>query len=129
MGKRVLKGERNQVTVKVDVVITGDYGETENIPIELTFVKVHEVDRIMDLFAFRGDDEVSTEDSDSAKKEVLTIIKDYLTGWNVTCADGEPVPCSGEDIEEVMNHREYRDAIIGGFQQVQLGYNSYKAKN
>lgn len=129
MSKKVYKGERERITVEVDVVQMVDFGKTENVPVKLTFIKEHLVDGLLELFSFKEDGELPAVDNETAKKEAVDIIKNYLVDWDIELADGEPEPLTAENIEEIMNHKAYRDAILGGFQQVQLGLNTLKAKN
>ncbi|MEW8027849.1 MAG: hypothetical protein AB2806_08930 [Candidatus Thiodiazotropha sp.] len=128
MSKKVYKGERERITVEVNAVMMADFGKIENVPVKLTFIKVHLVDSLLELFSFKEDGEPAV-DSETVNKEAVDIIKDYLVDWDIELADGEPEPLTAENIKEIMNHKAYRDAILGGFQQVQLGLNALKAKN
>lgn len=117
--RKVLKGEKDQITLTVDVQSMCDYGKVEPVPIELTFKKVANPQSIFELYEKAGDKKLSD----------LEAIKDHLLGWKITYDDDTLVEFTEENIELVMAVKEYKDAIITGFNQVQLGYDAVMAKN
>ena len=67
-----------------------------------------------------------TEDmSESEKAEIgdriIDDVKDMIVGWSIDDETNEPMPFNDENLDLVMNHPDYRNAIIKGFYDVQIG--------
>lgn len=117
---KVLKGIKNEITLKVTVHAMDDLGMETPVDIHLTFKKIHDPKKVQEIITA----------AENGETDDLTVMRDYLIGWHgVEFEDNEPVPFDDEHLEMVMSVREYKDAIVDGFTQVQLGYSNLKAKN
>jgi hypothetical protein len=117
---KILKGIKNEITLKATARVMGDMGKEDPVDFKLTFKRIHDPKKVMQLFNRAASGEI----------EDLDVMRDYLIGWEgIEFDDGAPVECNEENLELVMSVREYKDAIVNGFTQVQLGYGKLQAKN
>lgn len=116
---KTLKGIKNQITLTVDAELMDDNGEVETVPVEMTIVKINNIDEVNEMFL------------KFEKKELdeLEVLGDMLLDWNIKFDDGEMVPLNKENLAAVWQLAPYRNAIVRGFVQVQKGYNALQSKN
>tara|TARA_A100001201_G_scaffold143757_1_gene147253 strand:+ start:2619 stop:3023 length:405 start_codon:yes stop_codon:yes gene_type:complete len=57
------------------------------------------------------------------------LLADYLVGWKLDGADGQPIEFSEEALAEVAQVPEYRSALIVGLMECLTGKRSARAKN
>ncbi|MCG8004700.1 MAG: hypothetical protein JAY88_14770 [Candidatus Thiodiazotropha lotti] len=117
---KVAKGLRDQITLIVNAEMMLDYGEYEELPIEMTFIKINKQSEAKKIFAeFRTGD-----------LGVLDTIRKYLVKWDLTWKDGSPIQLDNdEDMELIWEYEPYAQAMVDGFGMVQLGYKKMQSKN
>jgi hypothetical protein len=63
---------------------------------------------------------------DTFKEQTL---REFMTGWDLGDEEGDPIIFLPDHVAEVLQHREYLDALWVGFETVQGGYQRLAAKN
>lgn len=114
-----LKGAKSEVEVHITVEVEGDLGKKTRVPFKATYKKLP-VSEAKDVLDKCRDGEMTDDD----------VIDQYLIGWRDLKGDGdEEVDFCLEAVQQAMQLREYRVALVEGFMVVQLGQKVVDAKN
>lgn len=117
----ILKGVKDKIDVKVTAEVASDNGRTINVPFVTTFRKLtaEEVDQARELITVEKDDHGKiTKDA----ADVDVIMDSYLLDWsNVPTETGEPFPYNPDNLAEMLEAPEYRDALYRGFYEATFG--------
>ena len=116
---KVLKGIKDEISVKVDVTVMGNYGKEESFPLTLTYKKHNNIDEVRQQL----------DDLKEGNLDELKLVCDALVSWDVTYDDGQPVPLDPETLAAVWQLAPYRNALAFGYMQVQFNTKSVLAKN
>ena len=116
---KVLKGIKDEISVKVDVTTMGNYGKEESFPLTLTYKKNNNVDDV----------KRQLNDAKEGNLDELKLVCDALVSWDVTYDDGQTVPLDPETFAAVWQLAPYRNALVLGYMQVQLSIKDILAKN
>ena len=108
----VLKGVKSELDVKIAVEVDSDLGRTTQVKFIARFRKpgITEAKTLMDRLS-----------SDEGVDE-QTLMQEYLLGWRDVVDDsGEPVEFSEENVNAMLEAREYRSALSSALLSVVLG--------
>lgn len=107
----LLKGAKSEIDVKVTAEVEIDNGKTMRVPFVCRYRKLP-VNEARDLLERVASEGIGDED----------LMRDHLVDWKgLEDADGDTVEFNADNLETVMQVREYRQAIVGGFMQVLMG--------
>jgi hypothetical protein len=63
---------------------------------------------------------------DTFKEQTL---REFMTGWDLGDEADDPIMFLPDHVAEVLQHREYLEALWAGFETVQVGYQRLATKN
>lgn len=117
----ILKGVKDRIDVKVTAEVEGDNGTTIKVPFVVTYKKPPEsVAKQLKKSLYPGVDADGIPlESDVTDHELM---EEYLLGWSkVPTSTGEEFEFTPENVEAMLEAREYRLALVRGFLSVLLG--------
>lgn len=111
----LLKGKADQIIIPLTADLDADHGKTLAVRFEAT-IKRLPYDEAQDVFrAIQNRGENGGDPSDEA------LVSRYVLDWKMPGADGADVPFSHEALQEALQERGYRDALIEGVMTMILG--------
>lgn len=111
----LLKGKQDQIIIPLAAELDADHGKLLTVRFEAT-IKRLPYDEAQDVFrAIQNRADNSGEPSDE------TLVSRYVLGWKMPGPDGTDVPFSDEALQEALQERGYRDALIEGVMTMLLG--------
>lgn len=125
----ILKGVKDRIDVKVEAVCEMDNGTDVKVPFVVTFKKptVKQLREFHARLADQYDDDGILVRPKATDEE---LAEEYVLGWSqLLDANGEPVPFNPQTLAEVLDAREYLEAITAGLKEVLYGRGSVMAKN
>lgn len=108
---RLLKGSKDTIQVRCKAMISMGLGKQQPVPFIATFKRLSPKETKEVLRAAAEEDK---SDADIVREYLITI--DDLKG-----IEDEPVEFNEDVLEEMLEHREYSQALTKGFMEVQLG--------
>jgi len=116
---KLLKGMKDEISVKVEAKLDDNYGKKEVVPVNLTFKKINDVAELKALV-----DKIREE-----KLDEVEALSKYLIKWDLEYDDGSSVPLDPDTIAAVYAIGPYRTALSSGFLRAQYGYAEEQKKN
>lgn len=111
----LLKGKADQIIIPLTAELDADHGKLLTVRFEAT-IKRLPYDEAQDVFrAIQNRAENNGDPSDEA------LVSRYVLDWKMPGADGTDVPFSHEALQEALQERGYRDALIEGVMTMILG--------
>lgn len=116
----VLKGVTDQIWIKTTAKVRQDKGRHIDVPFELR-CNVPSVSRIRELReAFQDPDNGITDES---------MFRELVTDWDMPGGDGNKVEFSDENIDLVLDHPDYLQAVSNALLELLFGKEALRAKN
>lgn len=107
----ILKGVKDEISVKVTAEIDSDNGTTIRVPFVIRSRKPMQDERKAVLKRI-ADGEIEDD----------ALVADYLLDWsNLKGADGSDVAYNEANLQEVLQAPEYRSAVVGGIVSAIVG--------
>jgi hypothetical protein len=116
---KLLKGMKDEISVKVEAQLDDNYGKKETVGINLTFKKINNVNELQTIL----------ENIRAGSLDEVDALGKYLVKWDLEYADGEAVPLDPDTISAVYAIGPYRTALSSGFLRAQYGYAEEQKKN
>jgi len=125
----ILKGVKDRIDVKVTAVVETDNGKDINVPFVVTYKKctVPETVEIEEKLKHQFDDagNITVEPMSD-----IDLVKMLVLGWSqVPTQTGEEFEFNDENLDEMLQTREYLVALVTGAKQVLWGKEAALAKN
>ena len=120
----ILKGVKNQISVKVTAVLMQNYEKVVKIPFIATFTKLETQES--DALSRALGEVTNLEAGELLIAEVVNALVDWR---DLPASDGGTVDFSEEALDEMLKSDGYRKALIDGFTLVQFNKRVSLQKN
>lgn len=115
----LLKGVKDRIDVKVVAVVEVDNGEDIKVPFVVTYKKPTIKER-----------QETARQVNEGQKDDLDVVREYVLGWSeIPTTTGDPYPFTPENLDEMLQQREYQDALVQGYREVAYGRKAVLIKN